>query len=91
MVGALEEEELVGLNVQQLEYRSDTPASLVLPKLCSSLSKHYVCKWLMHLFTYGTTKSGFTVMFVAIQLPLPQETLNGSQSHKGPILCTTGA
>lgn len=30
MVGALDEEELVGLNVQQLEYRSDAPAVLVL-------------------------------------------------------------
>ena len=43
MVGALEEEELVGLNVQQLEYRQDTPTIFVLSQLCSLPWKHDVC------------------------------------------------
>lgn len=42
MVGALEEEELMGLNVQQLEYRSESTASLVLSQLSSLLYEHLV-------------------------------------------------
>lgn len=57
MVGALDEEELVGLNVQQLEYRSDAPAMLVLSQLHSSLCSPYAGYILVYLGVLCTSRA----------------------------------